>query len=175
MGILVAWRCWRLTFIDHSRDNLFALRDNVRDWFLETGRGLEHPMYRELRDYINHYLRFMQHNRFTGLIYVYRRTDLALIRQLSERIDQRFSTTDAELVKKIAAVRTSVWHTCLTYMVATSFLFLGLTIAITPLIIMDTSHVKIRKLCSIIGDGIKRRGDKEPVLRMATDICAVAA
>lgn len=58
--ILVGWRTIIVpTLVDHYRDQLFDLRREVRDHYLQ-GRGLGCPEYRVLRDQINSHILYIE-------------------------------------------------------------------------------------------------------------------
>ena len=54
------WFVYKPSLLDKTRDELFDLRQEVRDYFLQSGRGLDHPLYAALRDLINGHLRYTE-------------------------------------------------------------------------------------------------------------------
>ena len=56
--LLVAWKHWKLTMRDLARDELFDLRDNWRDYWVNANKDLNDPYYGYIRNRINAYLRY---------------------------------------------------------------------------------------------------------------------
>jgi len=58
LGLLFVWKyIWQKTLLDETRDRLFCLREEVRQWFIDEGYDLSHPIYQSLRATINQHLR----------------------------------------------------------------------------------------------------------------------
>ena len=55
-----AWKCWRKSILDNSRDDMFDLRESVRAKFLEEGWGLDSTEYKNIRDLINCAIRYAE-------------------------------------------------------------------------------------------------------------------
>lgn len=59
--IMLIWKLMlRKTLLDFRRDNLFDMRDALRETFVKNGWPLDGPEYRRLRDQINTYLLHME-------------------------------------------------------------------------------------------------------------------
>src|SRR4051812_13549865 len=59
--IMVIWKfCIRKTVLDHHRDALFDLRDELRKTYIDNSWTLDDPTYKHLRDLINGCLRFTE-------------------------------------------------------------------------------------------------------------------
>ncbi len=64
-----AWHSWKHTMRDYVRDQLFILRDEWRDHWVENGLDMKNPAYANVRDYINCCLRYTKHFRLVELFY----------------------------------------------------------------------------------------------------------
>ena len=59
---------WQRLMADYHRDQLFRLRSEVREYFLDSNYGLEHPAYLNLRRLINSYLRYLEKHSFSSVL-----------------------------------------------------------------------------------------------------------
>lgn len=73
-GVLLLILVWKMmlkkTILDHHRDQLFDLRDELRERYLKEGMDLGSPVYRHLRDLINGYLRYTETYRLSKISYI---------------------------------------------------------------------------------------------------------
>lgn len=122
--IIFTWSyVWQPTVLDSARDKLFDLRDNVvREYFVRSGLGLEHPIYVALRNLINGHLRHTESLtlfHFGYMVFwaeVHREED-ELVRG---RINTMFATDDPELAKLVKNVRDQSSMIMVDYMVESS-------------------------------------------------------
>lgn len=70
LAIMFTWNKMYLpTVLDDTRDKIFDLRDKkVKDFFLATPEGLNHPMYTTLRSLLNAHLRYTEDLTFIQFI-----------------------------------------------------------------------------------------------------------
>ena len=68
--LTIAWHCWKITLRDWVRDRLFDLRDEWRTYWVATGRDMNAKTYKDVRDYLNNYLRYTNDLRFVTLFYL---------------------------------------------------------------------------------------------------------
>lgn len=132
LAMLIGWRlAWRPTALDCARDRLFDLRETVRDEFLRRGWGLEHPMYKTLRDLINGHLRYTERVHFFGLVAFH----VSLARQpelraaLKESVTRRLSCDDAGVASYCDEVRQKAALIMMAYVIETSAIALVLVVA----------------------------------------------
>lgn len=63
--LMLSWKFMlRKSLLDFRRDNLFDMRDSLRETFLRNGWALDRSEYRLLRDQINTYLLNMERYAF---------------------------------------------------------------------------------------------------------------
>lgn len=123
------WRyMWRKTALDKYRDQLFDLRDEVKEFFIERKYGVDHHFYSELRGLINGHIRYTE--RLTLRLFIAQTAAMSahpeFARTLKEQADNRFATEDVELAKFIKDVRTRSVAILTGHMAETSFGFLVL-------------------------------------------------
>lgn len=140
--IYAGWRwVWRKTALDMHRDELFDLRDEVKDYFNEHGLGTEHPIYEALRGLINAHIRYTE--KLTFRLFMAEsnviNTHPERIKKLKAEVNARFATNDPELKKFIEQTRARSIAILNAHMVESSFGFLLLT----PLIFIVVSLIKL--------------------------------
>ncbi len=99
LALMVAWKfILRPTLQDTFKDRLFDVRDELRRRFAQE-RQLHTPAYREVRDTINRYIRFVEEASFTltfGFsVQIEQNPELA--RQSFEELDRRYDVGLPEL------------------------------------------------------------------------------
>ena len=108
LGLLFLWKyIWQKTLLDETRDRLFCLREEVRQWFIDEGYDLSHPIYQSLRATIN------QHLRHTESITVISYLSFCISieknprydKYLSNNISKMFTTDDEKLKIFISKTR----------------------------------------------------------------------
>lgn len=142
--LILAWKAWRLSALDAARDQLFDLRDSAREFFHQSGRGLAHPQYAAIRDLLNAYIRYMEANRFAGLLYLSATTPVELVRALSDEINARFATDDDELRRFLAHTRHRAVRITQTYMFVTSSLAVVTIAAALPIMALQSLNGQVR-------------------------------
>lgn len=157
VGVLACMATWhwmaKKTYLDEARDQLFDLRDLVlREHFIRSEHGLEHPLYVELRTLINGHLRFTHKASFVGfmaLLWMTKKDD-GLKAQIKKESERLFGTNDPELEKFSLMVRERAAKIMFHYMVRTSILarcILFISIPIVCVLMLRTHWKKFRELC----------------------------
>ena len=62
--LFFGWQCWKRTLRDMTRDSLFDLRDEWRDFFIKNEFSMKSKEYVAVRDMINSYLKSLLSQRF---------------------------------------------------------------------------------------------------------------
>ncbi|MDA8191463.1 MAG: hypothetical protein M0Z68_08385 [Gammaproteobacteria bacterium] len=101
------WFVYKPSLLDKTRDELFDLRQEIRDYFLQSGRGLDHPLYVALRDLINghlHYTESLTMSRFVFWVHWHGKHPQEA-EQLRLKVEAPFQTDDRELAAFAMNVR----------------------------------------------------------------------
>lgn len=106
--VMLVWQLMlRKSILDHSRDKLFDLRDEVRDVFIAKNWDLNSTVYRNLRDLLNGHLRFTEEFSIWRVIYmesaVKEGSDLDL--ELQKAVSKRFKAANAEQAEFVNKIR----------------------------------------------------------------------
>lgn len=107
LALLSWWFAYKPSLLDKTRDELFDLRQEIRDYFLQSGRGLDHPMYAALRNLINGHLRYTESltmSRFIFWVHWHGKHPQKA-EQLRLRVEAPFQTDDRELAAFVMNVR----------------------------------------------------------------------
>lgn len=139
LAMLMGWRyAWRPTALDCARDRLFDLRESVRAEFVEREWGLDHPMYKTLRDLINGHLRYTERVHFFGLVafHVKLASHPDLRASLKASVERRLACDDAKLAEFCNDVRERAAVIMLVYVIETSAA--ALTLAAIGMAILTT-------------------------------------
>lgn len=115
-----AWRGWKRSMRDFTRDQLFDLRDEWRRFWIEGGRDPEDPDYARVRHRINLHLRYTNGMRLVGLFYIAMNAPRA--KRLLEGLPDFNVAKDPEVGRKIKAVMNAAATSLQVYMVMTSLL-----------------------------------------------------
>jgi hypothetical protein len=117
---------WKRTAIDHYRDKLFDLRDEVREHFLKHELALDGDVYRGLRDLLNAHIRYIEQLTFRRYVAttVAMHTHPELAQRLRDDVAKKTETDNAELASYVADVRQRSIQIMLGYMGETSLFFL---------------------------------------------------
>ncbi|AGW94581.1 hypothetical protein N234_31540 [Ralstonia pickettii DTP0602] len=135
--LMVIWRFMlRKTILDHHRDKLFDLRDQLRATFMARGWDLNSPMYRKLRNLTNGYLRFTEEFAFVPFVALENelKAKPALQRSLKSAFDQEFSTRDDQLRKFVDEYRLAAREVMIGYMICSSGPLLFTAVLIAPFV-----------------------------------------
>lgn len=151
INLLLVMAVWhfmlRPTVLDHSRDRLFDLRDDLRASFVSKGWDLGSPEYRRLRDLINGYLRFteeMSLARSSWMVSEIKKND-ELKKYMNQKVRAAFASNDPEVQQYIQEFRKRALLVVIDYMIASSGMLLMFAAAITPIVIVQLICSKITK------------------------------
>jgi D-alanyl-lipoteichoic acid acyltransferase DltB (MBOAT superfamily) len=137
--LTIAWHCWKITLRDWVRDRLFDLRDEWRTYWVATGRDMNAKTYKDVRDYLNNYLRYTNDLRFVTLFYL--KIKNPLLQVITADHNKLFATPDADLSAVIQKIRLRAAFAVQAYMCFTSLLAVGiLFIAIVSLFPLLIRH-----------------------------------
>lgn len=148
------------TLLDHTRDKLFDLRDEIRCVHLEKNWGIDSDVYSNLRDMINAYLRYTETYSVWAVVAV--RTELgraqnaSMREHLVSRINSNFKTPSSEHKEYIAAVRSRASSALMQYSVYSSGLLLIAALVITPYFMVTTVINQCSKGLSTLGSVVVR-------------------
>lgn len=131
--LFVLPKAWETTVLGSVRDELFDLREDLRQHFIDTGRPLDHPLYINLRSLLNSYIRFLEINSIWWVIGFQRSKhqnpdDLAI---LNEEIENLYKTKHEDLKELTAKTRKKSVELVQTYMVTSSLWFLIVVLMFT--------------------------------------------
>ncbi|MDP2852405.1 MAG: hypothetical protein Q8O23_03255, partial [Gallionella sp.] len=137
--LFVVWNFMlRKTLLDHYRDKLFDLREEVRSFFLMNDIPLDSKEYKNLRDLLNAHLRFTE--RFTFLKFIILEVEIKNNKGLQEylkiEIDKRFNTENPKLKDFVPQVREKAKVILLNHMVNSSGALWIFVITFSPVLIV---------------------------------------
>lgn len=137
--LTIAWHCWKITLRDWVRDRLFDLRDEWRTYWVATGRDMNAKTYKDVRDYLNNYLRYTNDLRFVTLFYLCVKIKNPLLQVITADHNKLFATPDADLSAVIQKIRLRAAFAVQAYMCFTSLLAVGILfiviVSLFPLLI----------------------------------------
>lgn len=127
LAIVVAWKyMWQRTLLDTTRDKLFDLRDDAREWFLNNGYSLDNSVYRALRGMINCHLLHTEKVSLTSYM-AYSVTKQLFHEQeslLEKQIEAEFATDDKNIEEYASRVRVSAGFVLIDHIVKNNLFLL---------------------------------------------------
>ncbi len=136
--LLAAWRFMvKRTVLDHTRDKLFDLRDEVRDVFLSKGWELNSPQYKKLRGLLNGHLRFTEDYSIWKVAYlnmVVEKNQHARS-EMNARFEKVFTSNIPEQLEYIHSVRQRSLMAVMDFTVIGSGFLLFLSLIIFPIVL----------------------------------------
>jgi hypothetical protein len=141
---IAAWSAARKTALDTTRDRLFDLRDEVRSSFLDRPEGLSHPLYRELRDHLNRYIRFTEDLHFWGMLFFIARLPIHLVNEIDRQLEAKYNVSDPALKAYALKIRSSSAVIMQKYMLMTSTTVMAMTVILLPYIMVKTARCGVR-------------------------------
>ncbi len=148
--LLLSWRLMlRKTILDHTRDKLFDLRDEVRETFIQKKWDMNSPIYKKLRDLLNGHLRFTEEFsiwKITCLEVEIKKNPDALD-ELHTRVQKTFATDNPEQQKFIEGIRARALATVMNYAVFSSGFLLLVSILLSPFVV-------IAEIAQTVGRGL---------------------
>ncbi|MFI3271838.1 MAG: hypothetical protein R3Y11_07040 [Pseudomonadota bacterium] len=134
--LYVVWKkVWQVTVLEIARDELFHVRDTVREYFLTTEQGVSDPVYSALREHINNCLRHTENITVARVLLckLMRKRHGEYMQAVFEQHLQTFMTDDKEISNFVEDKRLACASILMTYMLAKSFLGM---LVITAIIII---------------------------------------
>ncbi len=156
-GIIVLIVAWRLIVrkdrFDSFRDNLFDLRESVRQHYIVNGYGLEHETYAQLRLLISQ-IRFLEQASFASLGIA--RYEYQHSKDLRECIDDlfknRFKTDDKKLEAFIKNTRIQAHRQTTGYLIFSSLAMTTMLCVLIPIaIIIAIGHKSLTLSKGVLG------------------------
>lgn len=164
MNILIIMGAWHFvvkrTLLDHTRDKLFDLRDEVRRVHIERDWAIDTDLYGNLRAMINAYLRYTENYSVWQVMML--RMELSkqaqsdLRNHLVDRINANFSGGSMEQQKYVADVRRRAGVALTDFAVYNSGLLLLTTILAMPYFLVWTVVDQCKKGISALGSVVVR-------------------
>lgn len=124
IACMLTWHyAWRPCTLDAARDRLFDLRDQeVRGWFIRNGVGLDHPVYKALRDLLNGMLKNTESLTFThvAMLIAWSKEHADIDSRRRQEIEKLFQTDDHRIDALVKSVREKASMIMLDYVVESS-------------------------------------------------------
>jgi hypothetical protein len=142
LGILSLVGVWhfmiRKTILDHHRDRLFDLRDELRATFVQNGWDLNSPVYARLRLLTNGHLRSTEFYDFIPFRYLeyHVQQKPQLMAALRAEFEGQFDVDDPELQTFINQYRERALGIMLEYMISSASPAMLLCCALVPLVML---------------------------------------
>ena len=121
--IYVAWNFFlKRSILDHFRDKLFDLRDDIRSFYIQNNIPLSDKTYKSLRDSLNSHLRFTEQKSLLKVAVFLAETDKypELCKWLDYRLEESFSTDNEKLKEYILESRQKAAEILIGYMIFSS-------------------------------------------------------
>lgn len=159
--LIVVWNFMlKKSILDHYRDQLFDLREEVREFFIKNEIPLDSPAYKNLRDLFNAHLRFTEKITFMRFIFlevkIQENKELQLF--LKAEIEKQFDTTNPKLKEFIPQIRGKAKLILLNHMVNSSGLMWLLAFIVSPGVILwnliRMINLAIRTSFGALTDGV---------------------
>lgn len=131
---MLVWKYMlRPSILDHYRDKLFDLREEVRSYYLSRDLSFNEKTYISLRDLLNSHLRFTEKMSLTKISYFSSKIDRnnELSKHIKDEINAKFETNDEHLASFIKVTRTKSIKILLNYMILSSPILILLLIFIS--------------------------------------------
>lgn len=147
--LLAVWRFMiKRTVLDHTRDKLFDLRDEVRSTFVSKNWDLSAPAYKKLRDLLNGHLRFTEDYSIWKVLFL---NDLIgknahLKSEIHEKFEKTFTSSDPDQLAYMHTVRKRALKAVMEFSVFGSGLLMVLTVVFTPFMLL-------LKILNVMGRG----------------------
>lgn len=133
---MIIWKYMlRPSILDHYRDQLFDLREEVRSYYMSMNISFDEKTYISLRNLLNSHLRFTEKMSLTKISYFSSKIDKSdeLKNHIKNEINAKFATEDEHLSNFIKITRTKSIKILINYMILSSPLLLSLLIFISCL------------------------------------------
>lgn len=133
--LVIGWKFMiRKTILDHTRDKLFDLRDELRHEFVQRGWDMNSALYKELRDTINAYLRYTEHYSVWRFFYMESslKKNKPLCNYLRQKVELGYRDLDAEKVAFAKKLRIKSQQYMMDFSVYSSGLLLVISFILVP-------------------------------------------
>lgn len=159
---IIIWRyLLRKSILDHYRDKLFDLRDDVRSYYIANHIPLSDETYKNIRDLINSHLRFTEKMSLVEVICFSKAIDddNELKNYIKNNIDNKFKTSDKKLNSFIKETRDKSSLILFDYMVFSSplliLMFFIVPVVFFPIIIVKWFLSNTKKELSLIRESMR--------------------
>ena len=159
---IIIWRyLLRKSILDHYRDKLFDLRDDVRSYYIANRIPLSDETYKNIRDLINSHLRFTEKMSLVEVICFSKAIDddNELKNYIKNNIDNKFKTSDKKLNSFIKETRDKSSLILFDYMVFSSplliLMFFIVPVVFFPIIIVKWFLSNTKKELSLIRESMR--------------------
>ena len=150
LSLILIWHfVAKRTVLDHTRDKLFDLRDQIRADHLANGWGLENDAYKNLRKMLNAYLRYTEIYSIWKIISLHR--NLSKNPHLTEFVRKKINTSFATKNEKQAQYIQLVREKAFVILTEFSICYSGLLIVISMVMM---PYVLLKRLISICSRGL---------------------
>ena len=147
--IMAVWHFMiRKTALDHTRDKLFDLRDEIRATYLKEGWDMEGGPYKNLRNSLNSFLRYTENYSVWAVVKIHSVLDnnAELREYLMKIINSKFETQDEKQAKYIQSVRENAQWILMEFSVYSSGLLMLIFLVAIPGYLLKT-------VASLLGRG----------------------
>lgn len=140
IGLLLVLPVWRYilkrSLLDMHRDKLFDLRDNLRDTFHEQKWDMSSPLYKQLRDLLNGYLRYTDHFQYSEFVFIESgiRKNPELQTTMKAKFEANFSGISAKQMQYVMRIRAEARRVMMRHMILSSFPLAMLTLILFPVV-----------------------------------------
>jgi hypothetical protein len=165
---IAAWSAVQKTALDTSRDHLFDLRDEVRERFLTLPGGLNNPLYRQLRDHLNRYIRFTERMHFIGMMLFVARLPDHLLKEIDEQLEKKYKSDDPILKEYTRKIRSRSAVIMQKYMMLSSITVMCVLAVSFPVMIVKLLQGGLRSAFVSFRHILKRIMDADKYTRPKT-------
>jgi hypothetical protein len=140
INVLLIMAVWhfliRPTILDHTRDRLFDLRDELRATFAKNEWQMDSATYKSLRDLVNGYLRFTEEVSVFRIAYLKTaiKKNPVLEKHLHDRVNKMFESAEADQKAVVMDIRRRALDAAIDYSVFSSGGLLMAVVAVTPFV-----------------------------------------
>ncbi|MDR3382330.1 hypothetical protein [Cupriavidus basilensis] len=148
--IIVMWVfIVRPSLLDHHRDQLFDLRDEVRTRFVSEGWDLDTPLYQHLRDLLNGHLRLTEEHSFSQFVVMQAslRDKAEAQEWLKQRVEKHLRGSNPAQQAFVMDIRHRSVQILLSYIVSSSGPLMIATTIVFPIFLA----MGLMKLCQKVG------------------------
>lgn len=171
-----AFNLYRRVMLDDYRDRLFDLRSELRDYYLRNGISMDSSHYIAMRRLLNGYIRYLEDNRFTTLVYF-----AHMLKKRNVNVDEIVEKLERSLKSGIPDVdifTKSLRHKAVRitqqYMLSTSCTVLVLSLAVIPAALAQFLMDRTRNLFVLVRQSMRIKMDTRRSTSPSVIECIVA-